>query len=541
MLPLSTDFVLDALNLACFSDKEESKQILEKLVSMVETARSRRNNQTPMDQDMDVFIAIIKDLVINDTPLDKKSDRNKIILKIKASELAKNDPMLTENVAAMLQEGAEHGISKRKEDLLIKKLQNWVLISSTNDRLLEGLAICRKYSSTDETQNDLILMNMLEKASEITKVQDNIIGVSECLDELDFSSKRSMEVSYARYDNNKKKNVIRFGLQGLNRLFGANGGITRGEFLGLAAPSHHAKSLMLNNIARWATVYNKYELKDPSKIPTILHVSLENSVSNNLNSMANQAYISANHHPVPPNMTRDELIDFNFAYYNKLGNKLLMRKFGEDFGFSDLLKLIAQLEMRGHEIVCLVVDYAALMRLEGNEKDNAAKDMERLFQKFLNLAQSKDIAVVTGIQLDASAERLIASGEVCPVKKLSAAALSDAKGIKKPLDILIFQVIENTPDGSFLTFYINKHRDVTLPKVSERFIAYQFLGEDLGIMDDIGGKDMSITDIYANNGADNEMATDDFFEQMKAARETAKTQPKEEPQAMPPAVSEAAT
>ena len=68
-----------------------------------------------------------------------------------------------------------------------------------------------------------------------------------------------------------------------------------------------------------------------------------------------------------------------------------------------------------------------------------------------------------------------------------------------------------------MTWYINKHRDHNLPKMSERFIAYQFLGEDLGIMDDLGGKDMSIRDIYANTSEKEEGPKDDIFAAIKTA------------------------
>lgn len=513
MLPITTDFILDALNLACFSDKEESKAILRRIIDIYETAKSRKN-QLAADPDMAVIFSVITDLVNNETPLDKKSDRNRIVLKIKASELARKDPMLTDNVAEMLKQGAENGISQKKEELLIKRLQNWASFSIINDKSLDILSMCRKYTATDESRNDLILMNLLDKAGELTRVQDSVIGTIEAQDELDFTSKRSMQLSYTRYDNNRKKNILKLGLQGLNGLFGEAGGVTRGEFVGIAAASHHGKSFTLNNISRWATVYNRYELKDPNKVPTILHITLENNVSNNFITMSNQAYVSANHRPVPKGMPMEELIDFNHEYYNRLGNKLIMRKFnGEDFGFSNLLKLIAHLEMTGHEIVVLVIDYLSLMKPEGNEKNNAAQDLVHLFQRCYDLAQAKDITIFTGIQLDTDAERLIASGEVCPVKKLSAATLSDAKGIKKPLDVLIFQVIENTPDGCFMTWYINKHRDHTLPKMNERFVGYQFLGEELGIIDDLGGRNMSTHDIYATDNS--EEKKDDMFGNLK--------------------------
>ena len=512
MLPITTDFALDALCLACFSSSEESKSVLGKIVEQY-TAAKMKKNQVGLDTDMDVFIDIIQELISSPANLDKKTERNRIILKVKSSPLAEKDKMIAENVAEMLKNGVESGISKQKEDLLVRKLQNWVLISATNEKLLEGLALCRKYSHTNETQNDLILMNMLDKASEITKVQDNIIGSVEASDELDFSSKRSMEMNDIRYNSNKKNNVVRLGLQGLNNLLGANKGFLRGELVGIGAPSYGGKTLTLTNIARWATVLNKYELNDSSKKPLVLFVSLENSVSNNWFSMARTAYVNANHRPLPEGISREELIDINYAYYNKMGNRLVMKKFEtQEFSFGDLLKLIARYEMSGYEVVTIVIDYIALMKIEGNDKDNAAKDIEKLWQKMYDLAQTKDILIVSGIQLDSTADRLISSGVVCPVKMMSSASLSDCKGIKKPLSVLLFQLVETTDDGSFMTWWIDKHRDAQLPRKDERFVAYRFINEELGIMDDFGGKDMSIRDIYAtNNQGEEEKPQEDFF------------------------------
>ena len=147
MVPISTDFVLDALSLASFSTSEDAKQILERVIEIYEKAKQRKN-QVAIDTDMDVFIDIIKELVTTDVNLDRKAERNKIILKIKTSPLAQKDRMIADNVAEMLRMGAEQGLSRTKERILIKKLQNWALISSTNDKLLEGLALCRKYSNT---------------------------------------------------------------------------------------------------------------------------------------------------------------------------------------------------------------------------------------------------------------------------------------------------------------------------------------------------------------------------------------------------------
>ena len=523
MLQFTTDIALDALSLAAFSASEDSKQILTKFTEMYDAVRYKKN-QVAIDTDMDVLIDIIKDLNKSDV-LNKKTEYNKIILKIKSSPLAKKDSIITDNVAAMLQQGMTEGLGSKRELELRRRIQNWCLISATDDQLIAGMALCRRYNKNDDNANDLILANMLDKAHELTRIQSTIIGATESIDELDFSSKSSMLDSANKYAKRKKKNVIKLGWQGLNRMMGENGGVCRGELVGFAAPSYNGKSLVLMKIARWATVYNKYELNDPSKIPTILLVSLENEVSDDYNSMSMEAYVNAYHRPVPPDMSRDELIDINYKYYNECGNRLIVKRFGEDFGYADLVKLIARLEMRNMEIVCLIIDYPALMKQETNDKDNAPKTLERLYQKLLDLSHSKDIALFAGLQLDRTADKLVSQGEVCAVKKLTADALADSKGIKRALDILIFQMIENIDGISYLTFSWNKHRDNRPPRTDDKFCGYRF-SEDVGILDDLNGKDNSIHDIYADAAkvgrpkeADPEVAVkkddDDFFANIK--------------------------
>lgn len=517
MLPITTDLLLDALSLAAFSSADESKYILTRITDMYDVARNKKN-QVSVDTDMDIIIEIIKDLNKTGT-IDRKNEVKKIVLKIKNSPYAKKDSMFVNQVAELLDQCYKEGLSIKRELQIRKRLQNWCLISASNNTFMDGLALCRKYSRTDETQNELIIERVLDKAHELTQAQNNVIGLAESIDELDFTSKSSMLSSADKYARRKKTNIIRLGLQGLNRMMGVNGGICRGELVGFAAPSYGGKSLMLMNIATWATVYNKYDLNDPTKVPTIVLISLENEVSDNYHDMVKAAYVNKYHKAVPPDISMEELIDETYDYFNQSGNKLIVKRFGEDFCYTDLVKLISRLEMKDMEIVCLLIDYPALMKIEINDKDNAPKALEKLYQKLMDLAHAKDIALIAGLQLDKTAEHLVSTGEVCPVKKLTGAALADAKGIRRALDILIFQMIERIDNIDYITFFWNKHRNNPPPKPEDKFCAYRFLSEELGIMDDIGSKDASIQDIYADAASlslpKEETEKDDFFSGIK--------------------------
>lgn len=518
MLPITTDLLLDALCLAAFSNTDESRYILNKLTDMYDAAKDSKKNQMAVDSDMNIIITIIKDLSKTGI-LDKKQEVNKIVLKIKDSPYAKKDALFVKSVATLLDEGAKQGLSTRRELEIRKRLQNWCLISASINTFRDGLAWCNRYNQKNETENDLIIERVLDKAHDLTQAQNNVIGLAESIDELDFTSKSSMLNSADKYAKRKKTNIIRLGWQGLNRMMGVNGGVCRGELVGLAAPSYNGKSYMLMNIATWATVYNKYDLNDPSKIPTIVLVSLENEVSDNYHDMVKAAYVNKNHKPVPPDLSMEELIDETYDYFNQSGNRLIVKRFGEDFTYTDLVKLISRLEMKNMEIVCLLIDYPALMKIEVNDKDNAPKALEKLYQKLMDLAHARDIALFAGLQLDKTAEQLVSAGEVCAVKKLTGAALADAKGIRRALDILIFQMIEHIDNIDYITFSWNKHRNNAPPPPKDKFCAYRFQGDDIGIIDDIGSKDLSIQDIYADAAAITQPKTEekeeDFFSGIK--------------------------
>ena len=191
MLPITTDLLLDALSLAAFSNTDESRYILTKISDMYDAARNSKKNQLAVDADMDIIIEIIKEL--NRTGIiDKKNEVRKIVLKVKASPYAKKDSLFVGSVAAMLQDGVDQGLSTRRELEIRKRLQNWCLISASSNTFMDGLALCRQYEPKNETKNDWIIERVLDKAHDLTQAQNNVIGLAESIDELDFTSKSSM-------------------------------------------------------------------------------------------------------------------------------------------------------------------------------------------------------------------------------------------------------------------------------------------------------------------------------------------------------------
>ena len=81
-------------------------------------------------------------------------------------------------------------------------------------------------------------------------------------------------------------------------------------------------------------------------------------------------------------------------------------------------------------------------------------------------------------------------------------------------------MIEHIDNIDYITFAWNKHRNNAPPPAKDKFCAYRFISDDLGIMDDVGSKDASIQDIYADAASINKpkeepKEAEDFFSQIK--------------------------
>ena len=82
--------------------------------------------------------------------------------------------------------------------------------------------------------------------------------------------------------------------------------------------------------------------------------------------------------------------------------------------------------------------------------------------------------------------------------------LADSTDPQREVDIVLYQNKEvDTLGRAWLTFKLDKHRYDTTTRESDKYFAYMFDGP-LGIVDDIEGKDMSVTNIYAADDTDEE-------------------------------------
>ena len=497
-LIMDTDIVLDALCLAVYSDTDESKFILQQIADMYNETKKKISSS---DKDLDIFFEIINDAIRNGVDPTKKSEKSQIILKIKKSDLGKSDKSIVDSVVDILSEDPVT-IKKTKILTLQKRLQQWIFVNKSKDVARKISMKCASFNTSDDTINDAVISEVLDYAGQISSMEEHMVGSSETIDVVDMSNPKSVSQALSAFNKKRSEGVLKTGLKQLNRMLCPNNGFLRGEFAAFAASSHNYKSGMLMKCARWFCT--KSDVVVPSgQTPCVVFVSLENEMPENTVDMLKEAYIDIYRQPIPEDTKPEDLIQKITEYYSAKNIKLLMYRFDENFTFFDFVKLMNGLKQKSYCVIATVIDYITLMQLEGDDRDNQAKRLQRLGEHFKNYAKRNNMLIVTGLQLNGLADDLNASGRTNVVRLYRPLHLSDCKGLMAELDILIFLRIEENQDGvPYLTGAWHKHRNGDRPSKENQYFAYRF-HPILGLPEDEGTKyEFNKSDIYSDDTMD---------------------------------------
>lgn len=507
-LIIDTDIVLDALCLAVYSDTEDTKLLLNEVSNIYKETKKKISS---VDRDLDIFFEIINDAIKNGVDPTKKSEKSQIILKIKKSELGKSDKSIVDSVVDILSEDPAT-IKKTKIATLQKRLQQWIFVNKSKDLAKKIAMKCSTFSTSDDTVSDSVITDVLDYATKITAMEEHMVGSSETIDVVDMSNPKSVSKALTAFKKKRSEGVLKTGLKQLNRMLCPNGGFLRGEFAAFAASSHNFKSGMLMKCARWFCT--KSDVTVPSgQTPCVVFISLENEMPENTVDMLKEAYIDIYRQPIPENMKQEELIQKITEYYSAKNIKLLMYRFDENFTFFDFVKLMNGLKQKSYCVIAAVIDYITLMQLEGDDRDNQAKRLQRLGEHFKNYAKRNNMLIVSGLQLNGFADELNSSGRTNVVRMYRPLHLSDCKGLMAELDILIFLRIEENQDGvPYLTGAWYKHRNGDRPSKENQYFAYRF-SPILGLPEDEGTEyEFNKPDIYSDDTEDTEESNTDLFE-----------------------------
>lgn len=315
------------------------------------------------------------------------------------------------------------------------------------------------------------------------------------VESVDFSDMTSLQEAFkTAVESISPEGIIRFGWQGMNRMFGEYGGARRGEMIVIGALQHSFKSGTSLEMLKSAALYNRPYMLDPNKKPLLLRLSFENSamtdiihlyrslIEPEIDSKVDQSSID----PIEAAIYVNEKLSVN-GYHVKIDHYD-----PSEFTIFDLADVIEKYENEGYEIHMLNIDYLAMMSTKGCKQGATGQDIRDLFRRTRNMIESKKILCITPHQLSTDAKKLTRQGVEDFVKEIANKGYWDScTTIDQEVDMEIYQHKVEVNGEAYLTFQRGKHRKPGVTDSKDLYFVYQFNKDRGFIDDDVLGPDMS--------------------------------------------------
>ena len=310
--------------------------------------------------------------------------------------------------------------------------------------------------------------------------------------------------------------ILKLGIQGLNIGLEPDGGMRRGKAYLFEALTNRGKSLTMGHIIASVGLYNKPQLRNPSKMATIVLDSAEDTLDVILMRMY-KLFMTVNYGEAG-NFLEDspeKIIGTIVEGFKKNGWCLIINYIEPNKdNFLKLCERIRKLEMRGHEIIFYGYDYLGMMELEGISGDSKSDKLQLLARKTRSFMISRGICFATPFQLNPDAKRILRESddesEIYFAREVSGKSMTEGSTkLTNEFDVVITVHVAKTNVKNYMTFAIGKQRGEGCdPK--HRFCIYD-LHPTLGLIHDINTKPMfrrSINQSFNPNGE----VTDDWDE-----------------------------
>lgn len=492
MKTTTTDIYLDTLCLLIYSSDDISKILAAEILKMFE--EDIKENPIMDNPELRFWLDMIREIVETKIDVSKPSETKILLVKYKESFVAKSHPELIDTLEEIINERST--VTASRIEALKTSINNWLLYYKSEKFLKRASKAASRFPNVSNLERQKALIEEIYECSKhIAQAhEESVVSMTEAVDFIDFSNRDSLRKILTVYKTKRSSSVIRFGLQGFNRMMDSKiQGMKPGEFGCIVSPSGHGKSYTLMNMARWVATYNKPQAPVGTK-PAIVFITLENELDENTALWFKDAYINL-FHKQPIDLTDDEVIESVASEYGKNGITLLVfRRLAGHFGYEEYVSLIKRLREQGWYIVFSLIDYITKMKLDEISGGNSqASQLQYLVQNMKTFANHENIPTMTAMQIDREGIRLL-SGNSYIVKKMTGANMATCSYAYHEFDLVIFQAMEEIEgQGKYLTMKMDKHRYGIIDPET-KFAAWRF--GSLGIMDDINGEDTRIVDIY---------------------------------------------
>ena len=284
------------------------------------------------------------------------------------------------------------------------------------------------------------------------------------------------------------------GMQGLNIMTG--GGFESGRVYVIFGITGVGKSITLLNLAYQIKKYNtKYQLKDPTKIPTVVYLTMENSVIETVTRLFDM--VTDSQFGMGSYTLEEVIRKFREDGQLVLGdnNPINIRikfKPNRSVDTSYLYTLYDELEDEGCEPICIIQDHLLRIRsIYGSTEPRF--ELGDIVNEFKMFATEKDIPVISNFHLNRDAMKSIESytpgkNSLDATQKLGKSNVSESVMILNNADCGIIINKDQDEHGSrYLGFNLVKMRD----KTSFTYFAQPFAyGGEIKLIEDVNGPPM---------------------------------------------------
>lgn len=526
---LSPDLLVESIILYVSENDDKTRDLVQGLIALYD--KEMESNPTLDDTQINLLLDVLKDITSGDVDVKNKTERLTILINLLGKDIyTQEESKLYVPVLKEILESDE-SISEIKGKSIRKKIFNAICTEESASAMKKLYGSLNKAMSVNTPSHQERYFNKFTDS--LSELQKSIADIGSRysedqgkanLEEVDLSDVESIRFSVKKNLSKRRDNVLKTGLQGLNRMLGPTGGFSIGESACFCALSHNYKSGMLLSLARWLVQYNEVPKPvegDPftEGKPCILFISLENEAHENIMEWFNSTWGQLNNCPPPPDMTEDEIVEFVHEQFRKSGYKLfIVRRPGGEFSVADFKNLYNEYVDAGYNVVSAIVDYVMCMDHGGIGGDVSAPLVRHTVSSLCNFCKDRSTLLLTAHQLTRDVAKLESTGQRHVVKKFGPAHIAYSFDVMREIDFMCFLHIEsNQYDMPFLTMHWGKHRHVPATRKEDLFCAYPF--QLWGIKDDIYCEDMSVNNIYAvkpegeesNEDAAVEKSAEDIF------------------------------
>jgi hypothetical protein len=312
------------------------------------------------------------------------------------------------------------------------------------------------FAIANETEKYKIIKDVQKQIVEVNrKIKENVC-VSSVSESLSLSDDEQFEATVAHMYNRAidGSTKLKTGIQAINRSL--NGGFENDRcYIYLGLPGEGKSSTLLNLTLQIKGNNKDIVTKDPTKRPTILFLTMENTLNETLERvfsiLVSDEDISefGGHKEIMQllrqnglGVTNDSPIDIEFRYVPS-------NSVDTDY----LYTIYDEMSANGQEVVCLVQDY--IKRIRPRDFKLMGGDMRialgAVVDEFKEFAIAKHIPVITASQLNRDAAKIIDEGrkssEADLVRKVGRANIGESTLITENADSAFILVPEDGADG----------------------------------------------------------------------------------------------